>query len=309
MDTIMYDELKRIYDDIRSTMPDSEKEDAVIKAYDIIMRFQHVARKEGLLALEEECDTLDPNDDTQAYFHFLIMLIVDGTDPQLIAEIGKNRCLAMHLPAYDGLMCLMYYQAVMLIQTGNNPCVIDTYMQSMLPMSILKKLEMKDHNTLRELLDTEKQDNIKTLCEDGKEIDEKDHSVVNQTAMTLISLSDRDVQRLLREIANTDIEIAMKALPGKARKRIFDNMSHRLGLMVAEDMEYMGPVRRRDAEEGCVNIMKVLIKLVDHGEVADYDMTMSKVVLDVYEHSQKANEELKNRYKDLKDAIDQIYRS
>ena len=44
-------------------------------------------------------------------------------------------------------------------------------------------------------------------------------------------------------------------------------------------------------------------------EVADYDMTMSKVVLDVYEHTQKANEELKNKYKNLKDAVDQIYRS
>lgn len=43
--------------------------------------------------------------------------------------------------------------------------------------------------------------------------------------------------------------------------------------------------------------------------MADYDMTMSKAVLDIYEHSQKANEELKNRYKDLKDAIVQIYRS
>ena len=86
-------------------------------------------------------------------------------------------------------------------------------------------------------------------------------------------------------------------------------MSHRLALMIAEDMEYMGSVRLSDAEEGCVNIMKVLIKLVDYGEVADHDMTISKVVLDIYEHTRKSNEELKNKYRDLKNAIDQIYQS
>lgn len=309
MDTIIYDELKRIYNEIRSNMPDSEKEEAVIKAYEIITRFQHVARKEGLLALEEECDTLDRSDNTQAYFYFLLMLMVDGTDPLLIAEIGKNRCLAMHLPAYDGLMCMMYYQAAMMIQSGKNPYVIDVYMQSMLPMSILGKLEMKDRNTSRTLSETEKPDNIQALCEDGKEIDENDHSIINQTALSLITLSDEDMQRLLRETSNNDIEIAMKALPGKARKRIFDNMSHRLALIIAEDMEYMGSVRLSDAEEGCVNIMKVLIKLVDYGEVADHDMTISKVVLDIYEHTRKSNEELKNKYRDLKNAIDQIYQS
>ena len=127
--------------------------------------------------------------------------------------------------------------------------------------------------------------------------------------MTLLELSAQEMQRFLRDIDNTDLTLAMKGLPGKARAWIFDNVSNRLGIMLAEDMKYMGPVRMKDVEEVCVNIMKIVIKLEDRGEIMPRDFAILKVVIDMYETAQKQNKELKERYKELHKIIEQIYQS
>ena len=60
------------------------------------------------------------------------------------------------------------------------------------------------------------------------------------------SLDDRGIQRVLRDVDNRALSLAMKGLSGEVRHRIFDNLSRRLAVMIAEDMEFMGPVRMRD---------------------------------------------------------------
>ena len=141
---------------------------------------------------------------------------------------------------------------------------------------------------------------------------EKDHSIVNQTAMTLIKLSDREMQRLLHDLDNNDSIIAMKGLPGKARARIFDNVSTNLRILFTKDMEYMGPVRMKDVEEACVVILKTVIKLEEQAEIAGFasqDLAILKVVIDMYETGQKEDNELKEKYKELHEMIDRIYNS
>jgi len=310
MDIVFLTELRRRYDEIKAKASDPEKEEEVIKAYYTIMQFQKVARTEGLLALEEKAESLDINNNPQAFFHFMVMMIVDGTDPDLVGEIGMNRYIAFDLPSYDGLMNLMYYQGSRRIQAGDTSAQIGLYLKSMLSQDILKKLERKEceNASFTSLKQAEKeQDRIKKLCKDETEIDEKDHTIVNQTALTLISISDRATQRLLREIDNYTISLAMKALPGKARAKLFDNMSKRLAFTIAENMEYMGPIRLMDAESACAESMKLFIKLVDAAEVEEYDTSFLKVVLNIYENTQKKNEDLKNKYKKLRELIDEIY--
>jgi len=310
MDIVFLTELRRKYDEIKAGASNSTKEEEVIKTYNTIMRFQKIARTEGLLALEKESGNLDINNGPQAFFHFMVMMIVDGIDYDLVGKIGMNRCIAFDLPSYDGLMNLMYYQGSRGIQAGDTSVQTALCLKSMLSQDILKKLEAaeSENASLTSLKQAEKgQDKIRKLCEEEKDIDEKDHTIVNEAAMTLISISDRDIQRLLREIDNYDISLAMKALPGKTRFKLFDNMSERLALTIAENMEYMGPIRLMDTEKACAKMMKQWIRLVDTAEVEKYDTSLLKVVLDLYESSQKQNEDMKIKYKELKKLIDKIY--
>ena len=308
MNNIFYNELRKCCKEMYGDRENSEKISRVIEAYDRAILFSDIARKKGLLALEEASERLDLNDATQEFLFQSIMLVVDGTDPDLVTEIGLNRIVANSFSSFEGFVVLMYYKAALMIQSGVNPRDIEEYLKSLMPDFARKVLSQKELAKASKEIEDDKE-LILALCKDDKEINEKDHSIVNQTAMTLMELSDREMQRLLRDTDNIDSIMVMKGLPGKARARIFDNVSNRLGIMLAKDMLYMGPVRMKDVEEACVTIMKTVIKLEERGEIVSHDFAILKVVIDMYETAQKENNELKEKYKELHEMIDQIYHS
>lgn len=308
MNTIFYNELQEKCREIQKDRNHTAMIMKVLDAYDRVMAFQKVAKKEGLLALEEACENLDSSDNTQAYFQRLIILVLDGMEPKMLQEIGMNMMIANGYTSYDGLICLMYYKTGMMIQSGENPFIIKQFMKSMLPEFILYALEKRESEAAFSKNQEEELALVKSLCENEKEMNKKEFSIINQTTMMLLVLSDKEMQRLLREIENSDVVVAMKGLPGKARACFFDNFSQRLGCMIANDIVNMGPVRLHDVEEACVTIMKTAILLEDKGELGSHDFTTMKIVIDMYESAQKENQELKETYKDLKELVDKIYK-
>ncbi|MCL2617593.1 MAG: flagellar motor switch protein FliG [Defluviitaleaceae bacterium] len=84
----------------------------------------------------------------------------------------------------------------------------------------------------------------------------------------LIALSNRDMQLVLRqEIDNKDLAIALKGSSSEVQDFVLSNMSKRLGAMIREDMDYMGPVRKTDVEEAQQKIVNIIRKLQDTGEI------------------------------------------
>ena len=110
MNNIFYNELRKCCKEMYGDRENSEKISRVIEAYDRAILFSDTARKEGLLALEEASEGLDLNDVTQEFLLQSIMLVVDGTDPELVAEIGMNRIVANGFSSFEGLVVLMYYK-------------------------------------------------------------------------------------------------------------------------------------------------------------------------------------------------------
>ena len=83
----------------------------------------------------------------------------------------------------------------------------------------------------------------------------------------ITKLTDQAIQRVLREIDNRDLAVALKTAGKEVTKSIFDNTSKRLQDMIREEMEYMGPVRVSDVEEAQQKIVNTIRKLEDAGEV------------------------------------------
>jgi len=83
----------------------------------------------------------------------------------------------------------------------------------------------------------------------------------------ILLLDDRAIQRVLREVDNNDMAIALKVANEDVKNAIFNNMSKRLAVMIQEDMEFMGPVRMKDVEEAQQKIVNVIRKLEDTGEI------------------------------------------
>ena len=83
----------------------------------------------------------------------------------------------------------------------------------------------------------------------------------------IMLLDDRAIQRVLRDVDNNDLAIALKGANDEVQETIFRNLSKRLAAMIKEDMEFMGPVRMKDVEEAQQKIVGVIRKLEDSGEI------------------------------------------
>ena len=83
----------------------------------------------------------------------------------------------------------------------------------------------------------------------------------------ILLLDDRAIQRVLRDVENSDLGVALKGANEEVQNAIFKNLSSRLAAMIKEDMEYMGPVRMKDVEEAQQKIVGVIRKLEDSSEI------------------------------------------
>ena len=83
----------------------------------------------------------------------------------------------------------------------------------------------------------------------------------------ILLLDDRAIQRVLRDVDNADLELALKSSTEEVQNVIFRNLSKRLAEMIKEDMDFMGPVRMKDVEEAQQKIVSVIRKLEDAAEI------------------------------------------
>jgi flagellar motor switch protein FliG len=83
----------------------------------------------------------------------------------------------------------------------------------------------------------------------------------------ITKLDSTAVQRVLREIDNRELAIALKGTSKEVSRIIFDNISKRLEEMLKEEIEFMGPVRVRDVEQAQQKIVNTIRKLEDAGEI------------------------------------------
>lgn len=83
----------------------------------------------------------------------------------------------------------------------------------------------------------------------------------------ILSLDDKSIQRVLREVDNNELAMALKGSTEEVQNVIFNNLSKRLAVMIREDMEFMGPVRLKDVEEAQQKIVNIIRKLEDSAEI------------------------------------------
>lgn len=83
----------------------------------------------------------------------------------------------------------------------------------------------------------------------------------------ILSLDDKSIQRVLREVDNNELAIALKGSNEEVQTAIFNNLSKRLATMIKEDMDFMGPVRMKDVEDSQQKIVNIIRKLEDAGEI------------------------------------------
>lgn len=83
----------------------------------------------------------------------------------------------------------------------------------------------------------------------------------------ITTLDNKSIQRVLREVDNHQLAVALKGAGESVKEVIMANVSKRLGAMIEEDLEYMGPKRVKEVEDAQQKIVNVIRRLEDAGEI------------------------------------------
>ena len=87
------------------------------------------------------------------------------------------------------------------------------------------------------------------------------------TFENLMSVDNRDIQVLMRNVEPDLLMIALKGANDGVQAKFFDNMSERARGMFRDDMEAKGPLRIADVEDAQKKIMRIARKLSDAGDL------------------------------------------
>jgi len=84
----------------------------------------------------------------------------------------------------------------------------------------------------------------------------------------VIDIDDRGIQLLLREVQSESLIIALKGTSEEVRDKFLKNMSQRAAETLSDDMEMKGPVRVSEVEAEQKEILKLVRRLADEGQIA-----------------------------------------
>ncbi len=83
----------------------------------------------------------------------------------------------------------------------------------------------------------------------------------------LQKLEDSAIQTVLKEVQSESLVIALKGAAPEMREKIFKNMSKRAAETLREDLESRGPVRLSEVEAEQKEMLKILRRLADEGQI------------------------------------------
>lgn len=233
-----------------------EQQNKVIDAAKNLMKLADLARKEGLLALEDMAQTISSD-----FLRQLILLVVDGNFPEIIAEIGTNIYWTKAPDNADAMIDYMYLRGMLGIQNGDNPRVLESILMSLMPTELHQEYRSQ-MEVLHQKKDVEKLFSIHPTFQNS-DICESIHNLEKMVR----NLHNRCIQRVLRELDNKDLAICIYVLQQETRKKILDNLSTGLAHAIMEDVALCSSVSEKDVDTSVTKILNTINALLESGEI------------------------------------------
>lgn len=266
------------YQEIRKNamlVKDEIKKDAnivciLVKAFEALLWLEDITRKEGLLALEEAREdekiaSLVFGEELSRIIHF----VVDGMDQENIEDICFKRYYSWSYSGLEGFLYLLYFDVALEIQVGVSHQCMEEGIRSLMPDEVNKEIDK--FLTEKDRMEHQRtEDSWEKLYDRKLQVQEisNEYYIIRLVDYCFTVMNDIDLQRLLRDVENWNLVLLMKGLSGAALKKIHDNISERIAIMLLEDMEYMGPVRLVDIADTTSKIFQVMLKLSSINELS-----------------------------------------
>lgn len=125
-------------------------------------------------------------------------------------------------------------------------------------------------HTLVEILNSVGRSTEKNILTD---LDERQPELSNEIKASLFTFEDivgldrLDVQKVLRDVENSMLILALKGTTDEIREFIYSNLSSRAVENIKEEIQFMGPTRLSAVEEAQQNVVAVIRRLDEAGEI------------------------------------------
>ncbi len=110
--------------------------------------------------------------------------------------------------------------------------------------------------------------NAKSMLEQLEEQDEEMALEIKRKMFLfedIVQIDDKGIQRVLRDVDQRELALALKVSDEKVKQKIYKNMSERAATVVQEELEFMGPVKLKEVEAAQMKIVDI-IKLLEEQE-------------------------------------------
>ncbi len=241
-----------------------EQQNKVINAAKNLMKLADLARKEGLLVLEDIAKT-----ETSDFLRQLILLVVDGTFPEIIAEIGTNIYWTKAPNNADAMVDYMYLRGMLGIQNGDNLRVLESILMSLMPAKLHQEY-CAQMEILHQQEDIEKPFSIHPTFQDS-DVCKSIQNLENRVN----SLHNRCIQRILRELDNKDLAICIYVLQQETRKKVLSNLSTGLAHAIMEDVMLCVAISEKDVNASVIKTLNTINALLESGEIIISDNNVS----------------------------------
>ena len=231
------------------TQEDKEK---CLPIVDLMVKYCDMARKKGVLALEEVA--LNHED---YFFKFVLMLVVDGTDPELVMKMAYILINSGNHQGSALFERVLTMEGISSIQTGDSPHLLRAKLLCYFGESYLQDAQVYTDGTIyapnnRKLVDVAYDEPMEECIEFSKQI---------------LMLSDFNIQRVLSDVETWYIAVALKGCGKDVAEKVGANVSTNQQSIIANQLEDMGPIAIRDILETQLIIMKTIRHLVEQGAI------------------------------------------
>ncbi|UQY44188.1 flagellar motor switch protein FliG [Mixta hanseatica] len=134
----------------------------------------------------------------------------------------------------------------------------------------LKRSKMGGVRPAAEILNLMKSQQEEAAIEAVREFDhELAQKIIDEMFLfeNLLETDDRSIQRLLQDVDNETLIIALKGAEPPLRDKFFKNMSKRQADIMREDLSARGPVRMSQVEAEQKTILQIVRRLAESGEI------------------------------------------
>lgn len=154
--------------------------ETILEAYEKVMKFEGIARREGLLALDCEAQFLPKDMPLCNVITEMVDLIVSGTEPDTIEELMTIKFFVKHdYTKVEALLYYLYVRGLLMIQAATPPILIKAFFGAFLP----EELPVLDDRKKRSA--AERQDRLTKAIDALTEQEKELLAVMNKQLMQL----------------------------------------------------------------------------------------------------------------------------